>query len=51
MERRKKAKNHTLILGDVLTVGNLTPKTIEDFGQAYGNLILEVFHEARAKTY
>ena len=43
-ERRKKAKNHTLVLDAVEIVGSLDSETIENFGQAYGNLIQEVLN-------
>lgn len=45
-ERRRKQKGHTLLLGDVLVVGNLSDQVIEDFGRVYGNLILEVCNES-----
>jgi len=48
-ERRKKQKGHTLLLGDISVVGNLTDQVIEDFGRVYGNLILEVFNETKRK--
>jgi predicted sulfurtransferase len=46
-ERRKRQKGHTLLLGDVEVVGNLTEKVIEEFGSMYGNLILEVLNESK----
>lgn len=46
-ERRNRQKGHTLLLGDVEVVGQLTEKVIEEFGSMYGNLILEVLNESK----
>lgn len=46
-ERRRRQKGHTLLLGDVVVIGNLSDQVIEDFGRVYGNLILEVYNESK----
>lgn len=45
MRRRQRAKNRTLALGAAEVVGDLSNKTIENFGQAYGNLVREILSE------
>ena len=44
-ERRKRGKNHTLVLATCEVVGHLSSQAIEDFGRVYGNLMQEVLSE------